>query len=187
VAAVDQADVRLSKFLSRVLRHDPAAIGISLDECGWTDVDVLLSRAAEAGRLFTRDDLLRVVRTNSKQRFRMSPDGTRIRASQGHSVAVDLGLEARAPPEHLYHGTAEHNLRAILRQGLTPQRRRHVHLSAEQATAIEVGRRHGRPVLLRVAAGAMHREGHVLLLSDNGVWLTRFIPPSHIEVVEQAP
>jgi putative RNA 2'-phosphotransferase len=178
---MDRALVGTSKFLSKVLRHAPESVGLRLDEAGWAEVDALLAAAARAGVALDRSTLERVVRENDKGRFALSDDGRRIRASQGHSVPVELGLEPREPPEVLYHGTAERNLESIRREGLRPGRRTHVHLSADEATALAVGRRHGRPVVLRVAAGRMHRAGHAFYRSDNGVWLTAAVPPDGLE------
>jgi putative RNA 2'-phosphotransferase len=173
--------VRTSKFMSQVLRHAPETVGLRLDEAGWVDVDELFAAAAQAGVQLDRPTLERVVAENDKKRFAFSEDGVRIRASQGHSVSVELGLEPQAPPDILFHGTADRNLDSIRAQGLIPGRRTHVHLSADEETAVNVGRRHGRPVVLRVAAGAMHRAGHPFYRSDNGVWLTDAVAPDHIQ------
>jgi putative RNA 2'-phosphotransferase len=178
---LDPALVRTSKFISKVLRHAPESVGLRLDEAGWVEVDDLLAAAARAGVALDRPTLQRVVAENDKQRFALSDDGLRIRASQGHSVAVELGLEPRTPPNVLYHGTAARNLDSIRAQGLVPGRRTHVHLSADEATAVNVGRRHGRPVVLRVRSGAMHRAGYPFYRSENSVWLTAAVPPDHID------
>ena len=172
--------VRLSKFLSRVLRHAPESIGLTLDAQGWADVEQLLAGARRAGVPLTPEVLQRVVAENDKQRFTLSEDGRRIRANQGHSIPVDLGLEPRQPPAHLYHGTADRFVADIRRDGLRPQRRNHVHLSPDEATATRVGARHGRPVVLVIEAGRMHDAGHVFYLSENGVWLTERVPPEFI-------
>ena len=163
---------RISKFLSYVLRHHPESIGLELDSAGWTDVDELIAGAERAGRHFTRTDLAEVVATSPKQRFALSRDRTRIRAVQGHSVAVELGVPPAEPPEVLYHGTAEKTVQSILTDGLLPMTRQQVHLSADEVTAESVGRRHGRPVVLQVAAGRMFRDGYQFYQADNGVWLT---------------
>ena len=171
---------RDSKFLSRVLRHEPELIEIQLDPQGWVSVDDLLRRLKKAGRGLTRDQLQEIVQTNDKKRFTFSSDGHRIRAAQGHSVDVDLGLSPLVPPNVLYHGTAAQNLDAIFQMGLNPSRRRQVHLSLDQETAIRVGQRHGKPVVLRVDAGNMHAAGHVFTCSDNGVWLTDSVPAAYL-------
>lgn len=174
------ARTRTSKFLSLVLRHRPGVIGLALGRQGWVDVDALLDALQAHGRRITRAELEEVVRTNAKKRFLLSDDGRRIRASQGHSVDLDLGYEPVAPPEILFHGTAERTLEAIRRDGLSKMNRHHVHLSAEEATAREVGARHGRPVVLRVDAKTMHDDGHVFFVSDNGVWLTDAVPAIYL-------
>jgi putative RNA 2'-phosphotransferase len=176
--------VGLSKFLSLVLRHDPGTIDLTLDAQGWVDIDVLLAAAAARGKPIARADVDTIVALNDKRRFTLSDDGRRIRAAQGHSVEVELALTPVADPPPLYHGTATRFLDAILREGLTPQSRRHVHLSADVATALDVGRRHGKPVVLRVdVAGALLR-GLPFFRADNGVWLTTQVPATLLSVVE---
>lgn len=177
---MDSSLVRVSKFLSLVLRHDPGRIGLRLDDAGWASVDELLAAAAGAGVRLDRETLERVVAENDKKRFALSPDGTRIRASQGHSITVELGLEPQTPPEQLYHGTASRFIESIRTTGLHSAARTHVHLSADEATARNVGQRHGKPVVLTIAAGRMHRDGHAFYRSENGVWLTDVVPVEYI-------
>ena len=174
--------VRISKFLSLVLRHRPEYIGLQLDEAGWADVSQLLDGLRRRGVALSRQELQRVVLGNDKRRFSLSEDGSRIRASQGHSIPVDLGYEPSVPPEVLYHGTSSESVRSILRNGLRRGRRHDVHLSPDPETAVKVGRRHGRPVVLVVAAGEMHRDGCAFYLSENGVWLTDHVPPRYLSV-----
>lgn len=173
-------DVKLGRFLSLVLRHDPSAAGITLDENGWVEVDALLAGVKRTGRHIDRQTLERIVRENNKKRYSLSEDGTKIRANQGHSVEVDVELKPQSPPDILYHGTATRFVESILREGLTRQNRQHVHLSAEQGTAVNVGGRHGKPVVLRVDAAAMARDGHTFWLSENGVWLCEAVPPRYL-------
>jgi putative RNA 2'-phosphotransferase len=174
--------VRESKFLSLVLRHQPERIGLRLDESGWAEVDELIERSGQAGVPLTRELLLQIVELNDKKRFALSPDGRRIRASQGHSIAVDLGLPPIEPPELLYHGTADRYLDSIRREGLTARSRNHVHLSGDVQTALKVGARHGRAVVLTVLAGGMSREGLLFYRSANGVWLTERVPARHLVI-----
>ena len=172
--------VKVSKWLSLVLRHDPGVVGIALDGGGWADVDELIAGCARAGRRFSRAELDHVVAVNNKKRFAYSEDGRRIRASQGHSVEVDLGLAAAEPPAVLFHGTATTALPLVLREGLKPMSRRQVHLSADAETAVRVGARHGRPVVLEVDAAGLAATGHIFRVSANGVWLTDEVPPTHL-------
>jgi len=172
--------IRVSKFLSLVLRHQPAKVGVALDREGWVPVSRLLEALNAHGLRLSPDELREVVRANDKQRFAFSPDGLSIRASQGHSVKVELGYEPSEPPPALYHGTAERSLPAIKQQGLSKGRRHHVHLSEQEATAVAVGRRYGRPVILTIASGAMHADGHLFFRSANGVWLTEHVPVRYI-------
>ena len=182
IPRMDPQLVRLSKFLSLVLRHEPEKIGIILDSNGWVAVEDLLAAAARAGTPVSREELDQVVVTNDKKRFAFSPDGSRIRASQGHSVEIDLGLAPVVPPERLYHGTATRFVDSIRAEGLRSQSRQHVHLSPDEETAVKVGQRHGKPVVLVVRAGAMHQDGHVFYRSENGVWLTEAVPPGYLEI-----
>jgi putative RNA 2'-phosphotransferase len=165
--------VNVSKFLSLILRHKPEEIGLTLDENGWAHVDELIRLANQkGGREITRPLLDRIVADNDKKRFAFSEDGRRIRASQGHSVEVDLALPPASPPDLLYHGTASRFIESIRTHGLVPGNRQHVHLSLDKVTATKVGLRHGKPVILTVRAGAMSAAGHTFYLSANGVWLT---------------
>jgi len=169
-----------SKFLSYVLRHQPAAVGIELDAGGWVAVDVLLKACTQHGRPLSRAELAEIVATSPKQRFALSDDGQRIRANQGHSTAVDLGYEAAEPPDVLFHGTVARLLLSIREKGLERMSRHHVHLSADEATARSVGGRRGKPIILRVDARAMRAAGHVFFVTPNGVWLTDAVPSSFI-------
>ena len=173
-------DINLGRFISLVLRHDPAAAGITLDENGWADVEALLAGVKRTGRHINRDTLERIVRENNKQRYSLSEDGTKIRANQGHSIGVDVELKPQIPPGILYPGTATRFLDSIQREGLTRQNRQHVHLSAERNTAVNVGGRHGRPVVLQVDAAAMARDGFTFWRSENGVWLCEVVPPQYL-------
>jgi putative RNA 2'-phosphotransferase len=172
--------VRISRFLSKHLRHQPQALGLTLAPGGWVAVVDLLAACDQHGRPLSRAELDEVVARNNKQRFSYDESGRRIRANQGHSVAVDLQLAPAIPPETLYHGTGERAVASIQRDGLKRMTRHHVHLSPDTATAINVGRRHGRPVVFAVAAAAMSRDGHIFYLSENGVWLTDSVPARYL-------
>jgi putative RNA 2'-phosphotransferase len=178
--------VRDSKLLAGILRHNPGKIGIELDVAGWVEVGVLLAALASHGRRIGRARLDYVVEHNNKKRFEYDASGTRIRASQGHSVPVDLGYESRVPPETLYHGTATRSLDSIFSEGLKPGRRHHVHLSVDIETAAKVGARHGRPAVLAVAAARMHEAGHEFFRSANGVWLTEHVAPEYLSFTSSA-
>lgn len=169
-----------SRFLSLVLRHRPDLIGLSLDNAGWAQIDALVA-LSQSHRPLTRALIETVVAISDKQRFAISEDGLRIRANQGHSIDVDLALEAVAPPIHLYHGTATRFVEAIRREGLSRRSRHHVHLSADVDTAQRVGARHGRPVVLVVRAAEMAAAGRVFHRSANGVWLTDAVPVAFID------
>jgi putative RNA 2'-phosphotransferase len=172
--------VRVSKFLSLVLRHEPDAAGVTLDEAGWCGVDALLQGCSSHGYEVSRDDLASVVEQNDKKRFQFSEDGGSIRAVQGHSIDVDLDYQPQNPPEVLYHGTATRFLNPIRQQGLLKMSRQFVHLSATRETAQKVGERHGKPIILEVRAGEMHRSGTPFYRSANGVWLVDAVPPTFL-------
>ncbi|WP_327176767.1 RNA 2'-phosphotransferase [Streptomyces sp. NBC_01335] len=174
----DRRTVKVSKYLSKHLRHQPERIGLTLDPNGWVDVAELLEAAARHHFPITRAELEHVVAVNDKQRFTL--EGERLRANQGHTVAVDLDLPPAEPPPFLYHGTVPRSLAAIRTEGLRPMARHHVHLSPDRETATRVGARRGRPMVLSVDAAAMHRAGHVFRVSANGVWLADSVPPEYL-------
>lgn len=175
-------DISRSKFLSLVLRHQPETIGVTLDPQGWIDVDVLLEAMARHDHRMDFTELERLVRESDKQRFALSEDSKRIRANQGHSVEVDLALTPQIPPEILYHGTVDRFLDSIQATGLEKGNRHHVHLSADVETSMKVGQRRGKPILLKINSGDMHRSGHTFFLSDNGVWLVDHVPTKFISI-----
>lgn len=179
---MDKKLIKTSKFLSFVLRHEPEAIGLTLDPAGWVDVDELLAAMVRHGRGITRATLEEVVATNDKKRFSLSDDGRRIRASQGHSIEVELGYEPAEPPEVLFHGTCERFVDAIQRDGLLRMQRHHVHLTDQVATAVKVGERRGKAVIFTVAAKRMREEGFEFFRSANGVWLTEHVPTKFLMV-----
>jgi putative RNA 2'-phosphotransferase len=172
--------ITVSKYLAKYLRHAPHELGLTLQPGGWVLVDDLLSAAEKKGFPISYDDLVECVETNDKQRFAFDVTGEMIRANQGHSVEVDLQLEEREPPDLLHHGTVERFLPSILEEGLVRGKRHHVHLSKNMETARKVGARRGKPVILKVDAGGMHRDGHRFFLSANGVWLTEAVPPNYL-------
>ena len=172
---------RISKFLSLILRHKPETIDLKLDENGWASVEELLEKVNRDHFVLLLDDLKAVVEQNDKKRFSFSPDFSQIRVNQGHSIRVDLKLEQQSPPDLLFHGTATRNLDSIKEKGLLKGQRNHVHLSADQATARNVGIRYGKPMVLHIDTGKMHHDGHSFYLSDNGVWLVDHVPSDYIK------
>ena len=173
----------VSKFLSKHLRHQPEQLGLTLGVGGWVPVDELLQACAAHQFPMTRAELDEVVARNDKQRFSFDPTGDLIRANQGHSVEVDLQLEAVTPPEVLYHGTGEQFIEPILREGLRKMSRQHAHLSRDTETARKVGSRHGKPAILQVAAGTMYHDGYIFYCSANGVWLTDHVPAQYLTLL----
>ncbi len=169
-----------SKFLSLILRHKPEIIGLVLDGQGWADVDILLEKLQAEGRGLNKEELNEVVEKNNKKRFAFNEDKTKIRASQGHSIKLDLGYDPVQPPEFLYHGTATRFVNSIRKQGLIKGSRHHVHLSEQLDTAKSVGSRHGVPVILVVKAQEMYEAGFEFFVSENAVWLTDNIPVRYL-------
>jgi len=170
---------KTSKFISLILRHKPEAIGITLDEHGWASVDMLL-KGLSAKYPITFEQLEEIVALDEKGRYSFNDDKTLIRANQGHSIAVDVELKECAPPQILYHGTGEKFCQSIDVEGVLPKTRLYVHLSADKNTALAVGKRHGKPAIYTVFSGEMYENGYKFYISENGVWLTRFVPPEYI-------
>ena len=173
----------ISKFLAYILRHNPSAAGIELDSHGWAEVDALIEGVCKTGRFLDMQLLEEIVQTDSKQRYSFNGDRTKIRANQGHSVDVDVEMEICAPPDILYHGTAEKYIESIREQGILKRNRNFVHLSTDAETAIKVGSRHGNPIVLKINTKQMHEDGYIFLLSENGVWQTEQVP--YIYVTEE--
>lgn len=180
-----EADLtRWGKLLALVLRHKPQELGLTVDAHGWAQVDAVVQAFSKIGP-FDKRLLEQIVQTDSKGRYSFNTDKTKIRANQGHSLPVDVELAQVQPPEVLYHGTGEKYVQSINARGLLPQSRLYVHLSQDRATAVNVGKRHGRPVVYRVAAGAMARAGCEFYLSVNGVWLTKRVPAEYLQLEEE--
>ncbi len=177
---MDKRLVKKSKFLSLVLRHKPETINLKLDESGWVSVEELLAACKENNFDLSEDELREVVATNDKKRFAFSDDGKKIRASQGHSVDVELGYAPKEPPEKLFHGTAAKFLDSIKEKGLIKGERHHVHLSQDFETAVKVGSRRGKAVVLEIDSKRMHEAGIDFFISENGVWLTEKVPVNYI-------
>ncbi|TAF67711.1 MAG: RNA 2'-phosphotransferase [Cytophagales bacterium] len=174
----------MSKFLSLVLRHKPETIDIQLDKQGWIAVETLLEKVNQQNQDWQLDFALLeyIVVNNDKKRFAFNADKTKIRASQGHSLGLDLDLEyePQMPPAILYHGTGESNVASILAKGIEKRERQYVHLSRDIDTAVVVAHRRQKPTLLQIEAGKMHSEGYIFYLSENKVWLTLYVPPQYI-------
>lgn len=177
-----KGDEKLGRFISMVLRHKPESIGIVLDEHGYADVKELLKAMNEKGKSIDMAILERIVAKNDKKRYSFNQDHTKIRANQGHSIAVDLQLQQKIPPKILYHGTATRFLESIQKRGLLKMSRQYVHLSKDIQTAVKVGQRHGKVVVLNVDAEKMVKDGYCFYLSDNGVWLCEKVPYQYLSI-----
>lgn len=177
---MNQRRITVSKFLSKCLRHEPQALGLTLEPGGWVLINDLLEGAANRRFPISQDELFRVVAECEKQRFAIDETGTRIRANQGHSTTVDLQLNEVEPPPQLFHGTVEKFLNAILTEGLKKMSRHDVHLSQDIATATKVGQRRGKPIILVIDAAQMAADGFTFRLSENQVWLTEHVPPKYL-------
>uniref|UniRef100_UPI0030DC2697 RNA 2'-phosphotransferase n=1 Tax=Calothrix sp. NIES-2100 TaxID=1954172 RepID=UPI0030DC2697 len=180
---MDNRLLKISKYLSKHLRHQPDSIGIKLAAGGWVNVQELIAACANHQFPITLEELQEVVATNDKKRFSFDSTGTLIRANQGHSVEVDLQFQPVIPPNVLYHGTGQKSVESIMQTGIAKMSRHHVHLSLDIATAKAVGARHGKPVVLAVDAAAMYQAGYQFYCSDNGVWLVDNVPPKYLQKI----
>lgn len=175
--------VKLSKFLSLVLRHKPDEIGITLDSQGWVEVEELLTKIKESGNNISFEELKYIVDTSDKKRFAFNEDFSKIRANQGHSIDIKLDFKEVIPPDFLYHGTAEKNIESILKTGINKGNRHHVHLSINKETAFKVGIRHGKAVILKIKSKEMYESGIKFYISENNVWLTDFVSKEYIDLM----
>lgn len=176
-----QNEEKLGRFLSFVLRHHPEKIGITLDEYGWAEVQTLIKQMNLHGKTIDIQTLENIVAQNNKKRYSFNENHTKIRANQGHSIAVNLQLQQKTPPNILYHGTSANSLTSIFQSGLKRMSRQYVHLSKDVETAMDVGKRHGKAVVLKIDAFKMHQDGHPFYLSENGVWLCNTVPVQYLE------
>ena len=176
---------KISKRLSLILRHNPKSVGLTLDTNGWVNVQELLSALNRNGLSIDIDAVNHIVAECPKQRFEFDESQSLIRARQGHSIDIDLGYEVTKPPTVLYHGTADRFLDSIFKDGLKKQTRHHVHLSTNTSLMMEVGRRHGKAVLLEIDAGKMREDGHEFFVTENDVWLTNHVPCRYLTLIEQ--
>ena len=175
--------IKTSKFLSKVLRHNPGLIGLTINEEGWVLVSELIEKCKKFGKQINRENLDEVVEKNNKKRFAYDQSGTLIRASQGHSIKIELGYETLEPPKILYHGTAKQNINSIMKSGLIKGKRHHVHLSIDIDTALNVGKRHGKVVVFKVHTKQMYNDSYKFYCSENGVWLTDNVPTNYLEQI----
>lgn len=172
--------IKISKFLSLILRHKPESIGVSMSPHGWVKIDELIKADQQHRIHLTKKLIDEVITTNDKQRFTYSTDGESIRANQGHSINIELELKPSKPPKILYHGTASRFMENIRKKGLLKMNRQHVHLSLLKKTAYDVGKRHGKPIILIIDAQTMTKDGYDFYLSQNGVWLTEHVAPQYL-------
>lgn len=172
--------IQISKYISLILRHKPEVAGITLDEHGWADVDELVAGVKKKYPSFSYTALFDIVQSDEKQRYSYNEDGTKIRANQGHSINVDVELIEKQPPTWLYHGTGKKYVEPIEREGLKSKSRLYVHLSSDEETAMNVGKRHGTPVIYMISALKMFEDGYKFYLSENGVWLTKEVPRQYL-------
>ena len=170
----------IGKFICLILRHKPNSIGISLDENGWANTQELLNGLNAAGKKVDIEQLINIVNTDNKRRFSFNSDKSKIRANQGHSIPVNLGLLELVPPTILYHGTSEKFIESIKQNGIQKRSRQYVHLSSNIETAVAVGKRHGNPIVLKINTEQMFLDGYKFYLSENGVWLTDNVPYQYV-------
>lgn len=173
---ISKEDMRISKFISLILRHKPEEIGLTLDEYGYVNTSDLIKGLNRKGYRVTISDIERIVEDDDKQRYSFNEDKTKIKANQGHSIAVNLELQDIEPPKVLYHGTATRFSESICKEGIKKQGRQYVHLSSDVETATKVGKRHGELVIFKINSEQMYKDGYKFFLSENKVWLTDYVP-----------
>ena len=184
---IPQRYVRISKYLSKHLRHQPERLGLELLPGGWVSVDKLLAAASANGFEISLAELQQVIATNDKQRFAFDDRGDLIRANQGHSIEIDLQLLVQTPPNTLYHGTHVKAVAAILVAGLQKMSRHHVHLTTDLNMAFKVGGRRGESVILAIDPLAMMNDGYRFDRTENDVWLVDAVPPEYLTRVDYVP
>lgn len=180
---VGKEDMKISKFISLVLRHKPDEIGLTLDEYGYVNTSDLIKGLNRKGYKVTVSDIERIVAEDDKQRYSFNYDKNKIKANQGHSIQVNLELQAIDPPEVLYHGTSTRFSESIYNEGIRKQGRQYVHLSADLETAAKVGKRHGELVIFKISSEQMCKDGYKFFLSENNVWLTDYVPAKYIKIL----
>lgn len=173
---------KISRFLALILRHKPEEAGITLDKNGWANVEELIEGVSKKYKGFDYPTLEYIVFTDEKGRYSFNEGNTKIRANQGHSIDVDVQLEEFRPPKFLYHGTCTKSKDSILKEGISSRTRLYVHLSKDIETALEVGSRHGNPVVFEVNSKKMYEDGIKFYRSVNGVWLVKEVDPKYIKL-----
>ncbi|EIS9524030.1 RNA 2'-phosphotransferase [Clostridioides difficile] len=173
---------KLSIFISLILRHKPETIGIKLDDYGYADVNELIEKINNTGRNINIEILVQIVKEDNKQRYSFNEDRSKIRANQGHSINVNVELRELEPPRFLYHGTATRFLDNIKKEGIISKSRLYIHLSNDIDTAVQVGKRHGIPIVLKINAGKMYENDYKFYLSENNIWLCEYIPFKYVEI-----
>lgn len=177
----------ISRYIALLLRHHPEKAGLCLDEHGWAEVEALIQGVRRRYPEFNRAVLDEIVARDSKQRYTYNQDKTCIRANQGHSIPVDVELKQALPPTILYHGTGEKYVESIQKVGLIPKSRLYVHLSTDIQTAIQVGKRHGQPVVYQIDTQQMIHDGFIFYISANHIWLTKAVPVQYLKIIETNP
>ena len=171
--------IKTSNYLSSIMRHKPEIIDVQLDEYGWADVEKIVSGIRKTHEL-NIELLEKIVETDEKHRYSFNFDKTLIKANYGHSVPINIEPLLAVPPKDLYHGTADKYMESIDSQGIFAKSRNYVHLSSNIENAINVGRRHGNPVVYKIATEDMQADGYKFYKAESGVWLTKEVPLKYI-------
>lgn len=171
--------VNISMFMSKVLRHEPHIIGITLDENGWTNLDEFNVKLKKVFNNISIDKIKYIVDTDEKKRYSILDN--KIRANQGHNSKLKVNLEFNkvVPNKSLYHGTIDKFINSIKENGLLPQSRQYVHLSSSLKVAKNVAKRRineGNIVIIEIDVEKMIKDGYDFYLSDNNVFLVKNIP-----------
>lgn len=167
--------VNRSKYLALLLRHKPEEANLTLEKDGWISVDILCKNTD-----FTLEELKEIVINDNKQRYSFNGDFSKIRANQGHSKQIDIEFKEYIPSGFLYHGTGKKSYDSILKFGIKKMSRQYVHLSHDINTAITVGKRHGEPVVFKIDAVQMYKDGIKFYISENNVILTDFVSTKYL-------
>jgi len=176
--------VKISKFLSYVLRHNPERFGIQLDSRGYADLGAVLKILNEKFTNVEIDkDLIKdLIRKSDKKRFEIN--NKTIRAFYGHSINKKINMaEIKNPPDKLYHGTTKWSYKKIKHEGLKSKGRQYVHLSQDLKTARKVAkRRTNNPIILEINVNQALKNG-VKFYKSGDMYLADTIPSDYLNIL----
>lgn len=176
---------KLSKTISYILRHNPQSFNLKLDVDGSVKTDELLSALKNKFQGITKDDLIKLVKNDSKGRFSFLNNRKRIRANYGHSIeGINPDYKAIKPPEFLYHGTTPKVKDKITKNGLKPMGRNYVHLSVGIKEAKKVAyRRTDHPVIIKIKALEAYKDEQNFYKTAENIYLTNKVSPKYLTII----